>query len=127
MIYIAAPYSAEKREERRINRWRAILLGRMATAHGLTPIVLHPSIYEGVYGVDDDPEEREAGIAAACRIAARCDAMWALLRDDGTASEGVAREMEAFVKPKPIIAGAWGGFREIAQGADMLAEWERLT
>ena len=127
MIYIAAPYSADTREERRINRWRAILLGRIATAHGLTPIVLHPSIDEGVYGLDNDPKEREAGIAAACRIAVRCDAMWALLRDDGSASEGVAREMKAFVGRRPIIAGTWGGFREIAKGADMLAEWEELT
>jgi hypothetical protein len=68
---------------------------------GYAPLVLHPAIHLGAYGRDEDPDDRKAGIEAACALAdlVGCHSdgrLWVILHDDGSMSEGVAAESDAF-------------------------------
>lgn len=100
LTYIAAPYAAPTPEGRAENTRHAADLAALAVAWGRAPICVHPLIRAGVFGDDDNPADRERGLA--CCVA-QVEAVtrsggerWILLRDDESMSEGCRRELEAW-------------------------------
>lgn len=126
-VYIAAPYADPSPTVRAWHVARACLLGRLALECGHAPVVVHPSIAAGVYGDDSDPVQRERGLRAALEIVDGCDELWALLRDDGTLSEGMAKEWGAF--SGPIGCGTWAQWRADVEprAPDLLPAWDALA
>jgi hypothetical protein len=102
LIYVAGPYRASTAEERERNTRRACRLAHLVMEAGGVPVVVHPAILHGVYGdpSDSDPVERERGVANTLALA-----MWirnaggrcvALLREDGSLSQGTKDEVALF-------------------------------
>jgi len=135
LLYVAATYGDPSPIIRRWHTERAALLGRLAQACGYAPIVVHTSIEAGVYGDDGDADQRAAGMAstlAICDAVARSQssAVWALLRDDDTASEGTTNEATIAVSARTLlIIKAWRAWGHVASGraAHLLTEWDRLA
>lgn len=130
--YIIAPYAGDIDR----NVARAVLLGRLALAHGLAPVVVHPAIKAGVYGDDDVPEERERGLRAACGIARTVVAaggdVWALTDDNGSLSAGSRIEWHACeqaANPRARLGWMYRkriDFRESFEAAGLGEQWTRL-
>ena len=110
-VYVAAPFAGDVAENVR----RAAALSRLAVERGHAPICVHPAIAAGCYGDDAVPEERERGLQAVCRlvevVAWHGGELWVLLRDDGTMSAGVTREVEAWLdaggRPYAVVRWRW--------------------
>ena len=100
LAYIAAPCGAPTPEGRAENARRAVALAALAAAWGRAPICVHPLIEAGVFGDDNDPNDRARGLAccmAQAEAVARADGeLWLLLRDGGWISDGCRRELEAW-------------------------------
>ncbi len=126
-VYIAASFADPSPTVRAWHVARACLLGRLALECGHAPVVVHPSIAAGVYGDDADPRERERGLRAALEVMRGCDAMWALLRDDGTMSYGTAGEWREFDGKAEALT--WAGWRGRIPSFDdeRLAAWDALA
>ena len=130
--YIIAPYAGDVDR----NVARACLLGRLALAHGLAPVVVHPAIRAGVYGDDDVAEERERGLAASIEVALLVvmafGDVWVLSNDDGSLSDGCAREWRAcgeYAKPRNRHGwrfGTWLDRRNDFEAAGLGEQWTRL-
>ncbi len=94
--YIAGPFAGDVAR----NTARACALSRWAVANGYAPVCVHPGVVAGAYGDDNDPAERERGLAVCVAlvglVARRFGVMLVILRDDGTPSSGTAREVEAW-------------------------------
>ena len=135
LCYAAAPYSDPSATIRRWHVARALLLARLAMACGYAPFESHTSILAGVYGDDSDPEQRKRGMeasAAICRgvLSTPGAVLWALLRDDGERSEGVAAEMRLAVDGGAgLLMDTWKAWRlRVAVHAPhLLPEWDRLA
>jgi len=135
LCYIAAPYGDPSPTIRAWHVSRARLLARLALACGYAPIVVHGEIEAGTYGDDSDPEQRARGMAASaaiCRgvLATPGAVLWALLRDDGERSEGVAAEMRLAVDGGAgMLLDTWKAWRlRVAVHApQLLPEWDRLA
>lgn len=130
IVYVAAPYRADTAEGRARNVERAGLITRLLLHLGAYPICLHAAIDAGHYGDDDDPEQRERGMRAAEMIAfsfwhEQGGAIVALLRDDGTESEGVARETAG--KPIDVYRVRWSDLGDDMRAVGLGEEWERLA
>ena len=99
-IYIAAPYAPRPGLTTTENITRAHALARHAMRLGYAPVVIHGAVQVGVFGNDDDPEERARGIEAACAIAAAIGRaggeLWLLVLPEGGLSSGCEREARAF-------------------------------
>ena len=132
---IAAPYADPSSTIRAWHVDRAVLLARLAMACGYSPVETHTSIAAGVYGDDSDPAQRAQGMAATaaiCRgvLATPGAVLWALLRDDGTASDGTRGEVDIARKHgNEWDESTWAEWRTIAaQSAPHLrTEWDRLA
>ena len=117
LCYLAAPFSDPSETIRAWHVARARLLARLALACGLAPVVVHGEIEAGTYGDDSDPEQRALGMAvsaAICRgvLATPEAVLWALLRDDGERSEGVAAEMRIAVDGGAgLLMDTWKAWR----------------
>jgi len=100
LVYIAGPYGSPHEHERLANVGRACHLSLWASRAGYAPIVVHPAIHWGAYGSDDNPADRERGLAtvtAILRAAAQAGGhLWVILRDDGSMSSGTEREVLAW-------------------------------
>lgn len=144
LVYIAAPYRPlatspwRATVERMTNMQRACLLGRLAAHEGLAPIVVHPMIESGVFGSDDNPEDRAAGCDADDAIIgtiARTTSgrLWVLLCDDRSLTTGVSRDVEAFRcasrggEKGRVWDGTWADWRTLAERWGHGAEWDRLA
>ena len=101
-IYIAAPYAPRPGLTTTENITRAHALARHAMRLGYAPVVIHGAVQVGVFGNDDDPEERARGIEAACAIAAAIGRaggeLWLLVLPEGGLSSGCEREAEAYLR-----------------------------
>lgn len=99
-IYIAAPYRPVAQMSILDNVWRAERLAAVARSHGHAPVCIHRAILAGMYGDDNDPTERDRGVALACAIAEAIGKaggeLWILLTPTGQISAGCAREASAF-------------------------------
>lgn len=95
-VYIAAPYRADTTEERIANVHRARRLAAAAHFEGFAPVYVHDWVELGLFGPDDDEDARRDGLRTACAIAASCDHIWVVRREDGTLSHGVSLEAEAW-------------------------------
>lgn len=124
-VYIAGPFAGPSPTVRAWNVARASLLGRLALECGHAPVVVHPSIAAGAY--DADPAQRERGLRAALEVMRGCDALWALLRDDGTMSSGTAKEWREFDGKAEGLT--WAGWRGRIPDFDheRLAAWDALA
>ena len=134
LCYIACPYSDPSPTIRARHVDRAVLLARLAMACGLAPVEVHTSIAAGVYGDDSDPEQRARGMAATaaiCRgvLATPGAVLWALLRDDGTASDGTRAECVLAADVADYTAHTWAewAIKVAAKAYDLLPEWDRLA
>jgi hypothetical protein len=126
-VYIAGPFTDPRPEVVAWHVARACLLGRLATECGHAPVVVHPSIAAGVYGDDAVAWQRERGLRAALEVMHGCDALWALLRDDGTMSSGTAGEWRDFDgKAEALTWAGWRG-RIPDFDAERLAAWDALA
>lgn len=123
-VYVAAPFADPSPTVRAWHVARACLLGRLALECGHAPVVVHPSIAAGVYGDDEVPHERERGLRAALEVMRGCDALWALLRDDGTMSAGTAEECRLFDGNPQALA--WAGWRCRVPDV-LLPAWDALA
>lgn len=117
---------------------RAVHLGRLAVLAGYAPLVPHVAS-EPLHGKDSDPDRRaEAlecgeGLAYATSIAA--GAFWGILRDDGTASEGVSLEMAAYYRgpASDVALFTWEHWIERAEllaatnGDERITAWARFA
>lgn len=107
VVYIAAPYSAPTRDGVLRNVARALALGELAAQNGLAPIVPHAMGILGVHGhpFEDSPGVRERALECGAAVARQGSFRggsieewavgWAILRDDGTRSDGVQLEIQA--------------------------------
>ena len=102
LVYVAGPYRADTEAERIENTQRACRLAHKVMLAGGVPVVVHPAILHSVYGdpSDADPVERERGVANTLALAlfirntgGRCVA---LLREDGSMSQGTKDEVALF-------------------------------
>ena len=133
--YVAAPFSDASLTIRAWHVSRAVLLARLAMACGYAPVEVHTSIAAGVYGDDSDPEQRARGMAATaaiCRgvLATPGAVLWALLRDDGTASTGTAGERDlARATGREWQTATWSAWQMLAErvASHLLPEWDRLA
>ena len=94
-VYVAAPYGAPTQEARAWHVARAELLGELAAACGLAPVVVHRRIHDHEWGPDEDPASRAAGMEvtlAICLETVKRGLLWVLERDDGTLSPGTQAE-----------------------------------
>ena len=120
LAYIAAPYGAGTVAEIRRNALRAAALGRLASMYsGVSAVVVHAGI-ASVFGDDDDPEARENGLEANLELVSvlafsRAE-LWVLLRDDGSVSDGVRQEVDAFHLAGGLLYhfGTWQSFTRTA-------------
>ena len=97
-VYVAAPYGAPSQEVRAWHVARAELLGELAAACGLAPVVVHRRIHDHEWGPDEEPASRAAGMAvtlAICLETAQRGMLWVLECDDGTLSAGTQSEVDA--------------------------------
>ena len=135
LAYIAAPFSDSSETIRSWHVARARLLARLALATGYAPICVHGEIEAGTYGDDSDPEQRARGMAASaaiCRgvLATPGAVLWALLRDNGERSEGVAAEMRIAVDGGAgLLMDTWKAWRlrVHVHAPHLLPEWDRLA
>jgi hypothetical protein len=109
--YIAAPFAGTPDDS------RALALARLAMDLGFAPVVIHPAVRAGAYGDDNDPDARERGLEAAKTIAAQCDELWCLLRDDGTASGGCQAEIihRKMTTGKAARSATWNDWQAVAR------------
>jgi hypothetical protein len=134
-LYLAAPYSDASSMIRQWHTARAALLCRLATLSGYSAVCVHPTIAAGGYGDDSDPEQRAAGLEATldlCRgvMTLPNAAVWALLRDDSTPSEGTAGEMRAAVDAGAgLLLDTWKAWRLRVRvhAPHLLPEWDALA
>lgn len=98
--FISGPIKAATPAELSENVRRAVHLARWSVERGYAPMCAHPGVAAGMYGREEVPAERERGLriceALAADVARSGGAMFVILRDDGTASQGVAREVRAY-------------------------------
>lgn len=135
LCYIAGPYNDTSETIRAWHVDRARLLARLALACGYAPIEPHSSIAAGVYGDDSDPEQRARGMAATaaiCRgvLATPGAVLWALLRNDGELSEGVAAEMRIAVDGGAgLLLDMWKAWRMRVHvhAPHLLPEWDGMA
>jgi len=133
LVYIAAPYGDPIPEIRRWNVARAVALGRVWQAKGYAPIVVHTSVEFGVYGCDESPEERAAGLESSLAIVEMVvragGTVAALLRDNGEASAGVKAEIIRAGVVDPMFwfdPGTWEKKRSAFVDTGLLDLWESL-
>lgn len=116
-VYVAAPFAASTQAERMWNTQRAEFLGDLARAVGRIPEVAHTSILAGHWGDDSTFESRVKGMeatSALCReVCKGGGVVWGLVRDDGTYSTGVQREINEAMRsgaelPVALRWSAWG-------------------
>jgi hypothetical protein len=109
-VYIAGPFTGEPVR----NTTRACELARHAVSLGYAPFVPHALGFLGVYLPEEDMYERamDCCLSLLHHLAEADGAeLWVILRDDGSPSPGVARELEAWDGAEPTRR-TW-------------AEWER--
>ena len=126
-VYIAGPFTDPRPEVIAWHVARACLLGRLASAVGLVPVVVHEDIAAGVYGDDADPVQRASGRARTMEVVWSCAGVWALRRDDGTMSEGTDAEYRGTDGRR--LAGTWAEWRGLVERAapDLLGAWDALA
>jgi hypothetical protein len=96
VVYVAAPFGGDVEANTR----EAVRVCRLLQADGYAPICLHPAILAGAYGSDDDPADREAGLATCEAIVVRCAFVVAVETPCGALSPGTAQE---------CLAARWAG------------------
>lgn len=138
LVYVAAPLGAPTAALRAWHRERANLLCALAFAMDRVPVCVHPYA-ETAMGSDADPDARARGLAYALdavEVVARAGgALWVLLRDDGTLSDGCAQESARYDEwgdPDTVEQSwtlVWTDWRAIAAWAArrLLAEFDRLA
>ena len=128
-VYVAAPLSAPTARERAHNVLRASALVSMLHREGRAPICVHRLVDAGDYGDDADPEARATGLETAVALAAGCDDLFVLLRDDGTMSDGVLAEVRARPTPPGVVeygAPCWRDLRARMEAVGLGDVWARL-
>ncbi|MEG1562132.1 MAG: DUF4406 domain-containing protein [Bacteroides sp.] len=90
LVYIASPY----RGDRKRNLRKAEKYTRAALDAGAIPIT--PHLFYSTVLNDDNPEQRERGMAAGTALLLRCDEVWAF----GEPSEGMKAEIAAAEQAK---------------------------
>ena len=125
-VYIAAPFRAPSLEEIEVNCRRAAALGfYAASVYGATPIVPHAMGFLGVHGPltagDSNPEVRRRALDHACalvRLVGNAGGhLWVITNPDGSLSEGVAKELDAFRScgvswSQIVIVRAWSAWAQ---------------
>ena len=128
-LYVAAPYAAPTIIARHRNTVRAESLGALAIRSGFAPIVVHSSIWGGiVYGKDGDPTAITRDLCIL--VAQSLGDLWVLANDDGTFSEGVAGEVDAFKAVDgggAMIVRDWEGWRLHFERHGMAFLWAGLV
>lgn len=115
-LFISAPFGAPTRREVRLNIARAAVLGRLAIHHGYAPIVPHLTVAL-LFGGEDDAATRALSLDLCTSLVEAIrplpgSTVWALLRDDGTPSQGVALELDVW-GDYPRMAATWSGWRSL--------------
>lgn len=132
LCYVAAPFGAPTRELQAWNTWRAVALADLAGRRGFLPVVVHPLILEGLWGDDNDPDVRAAGLRATLAIASAVvedgGVVWALTHDDGTLSPGVAGEVQAAARSgERATCYSWAAWARTFPGLVDADAWARLA
>lgn len=134
-VYIAAPFGAPTAIGRKWNTERAMLLATIASRAGKAPMVVHPLILDGVYGDDNNPEQRAQGtlksIALMRAIMMRTHGeLWVLSGEGGVLSPGVAEEVKVwryYRERKNIKLATWAGWELHASRHSLLVPHRRLA
>ena len=114
VAYIAAPFAPWEGEttdptvwgylgvEDNLGRVRKLAAHAFRHESGIAPVYIHEAIALGVYGNDENPEERERGLQAAALIAESIAVaggeLWLLELPNGRLSHGTAFEAAAFLR-----------------------------
>ena len=133
VAYIAAPFGAETQELVDFNVARAVFVATLARLEGRAPLLVHLNIAAGVFGDDNDPDQRAFG--AECSLALLDSVrfivtgeLWVLEHDDGSLSAGVSVEDRRWrlFRKSGVRRSRWSGWRALAARHGLEDAWRAL-
>lgn len=136
--FVCAPYAAATPEHVSLNVMRAAIIGRLAVAQGLTPIVPH-TMGRLVFGPDEDAGVRELALECMADLAGLVaknirGQLWMLLDDAGERTPGMVREARAWADAsgrRPVSrSGTWADYGQAVRMTGdrvLIMLWEVMT
>lgn len=135
ICYVAGPYAAPDYAGIVRNVSRAVALGQLCTAQGMSPIVPHALGFVGTYGAFDESDGKSRDIALSCGVtlAAMVGQQGGVLvvieRDDRSLSHGTGLEHAAFKQAGgvKVLRYTWAQWRKAFENVGMQSVYDTFS